>query len=434
VRRASRHRKSGNTSTYLYQSLVKFDFFCPAVYGHSRDEEIQLLKESETKGEKKVYETLNDFIDWLDRQGLRQNTISGYYYGLRSYLLDHDVTIVNEIAKRRVKLPMNYEEGFEDGEALDKATIEKLIEGTGDKRLKALIYLLASSGMRIGEAIQIRMRDCSLDESPPRIVLHGQKTKNGQPRETYMTLQAAKAIKDLRRGLDDYVFDFMEVKIQKPESERVLTVKGGPEQYKLYMAEKKASQMFLRLVKRLNLDKEKTKDHRVHTIHFHAFRSYFSSKASDPDNGVGPIYTKILLGHKSKDIDLMFTYDKNLREKLRKMYHEKLEEVFIIGTHTAASQDLGDLHKRLNNLESENTELKTFKSLAENYIRKSEFRMAVLEETVKRGGSLKDIQKITKELSEKVAKKGNVDVSDILKFKEALDQLMEMFAGFDTDT
>ena len=64
-----------------------------------------------------------------------------------------------------------------------------------DNRMKALILVLISSGMRIGEALNMRTADIDFESEPVRISLHGEHTKNGLSRVVFISDEAAEALK-----------------------------------------------------------------------------------------------------------------------------------------------------------------------------------------------------------------------------------------------
>lgn len=65
-----------------------------------------------------------------------------------------------------------------------------------DAKGKALFLMLSSSGMRIGEALQTKKADISLDETTPRINISGSYTKTGESRTVFITQEAKEAIKE----------------------------------------------------------------------------------------------------------------------------------------------------------------------------------------------------------------------------------------------
>ena len=350
VRGKGRRRDSWHTKSGYAQGLEKFNEFIQEVYGHSEEKEIQLIKDSQLKGDGRVYRTLDGFVGWMSDRQLKPRPISLYYVSVRGYLINQDVDINKEKLRERVVIPMKNpiaEKPLKPKDIPD--IVNKLTQGKIDPRLKALIFLLFSSGIRLQEALTLHWRECELDGSPPRVLLAGQSTKSGQPREAYMTRQAAEELKLLhrRRGPDDYVFDFMEGKTPDPTGKQVQLL--GVEGYRKYMAEKKAGQMFRRLVKNVELD-EKIEGHRFHTIRFHIFRKYFYVIAS---NEVGPDLAHLLMGH----TPYMGMYDIASMEKVRNTYMEELEKSFTIG-EAHHNEDVDGLKERVSTLEAELKELR----------------------------------------------------------------------------
>ena len=54
---------------------------------------------------------------------------------------------------------------------------------------RALFSLLASSGMRIGEALQLRVNDLDLGKNPVQVSIRGEYTKSGNPRTSFASLE-----------------------------------------------------------------------------------------------------------------------------------------------------------------------------------------------------------------------------------------------------
>lgn len=357
VRAVSRTRNSWHTKSQYSEGLKRLDEFCLYVLGHPIETEIELILNAQLKQEGRVYRTLDLLVGWMMDRGLAANTISGYMSVAKGYLQYNDVEIHEKKYKIRVKLPMKYP--IPD-KLLDKETIKFLVQSKIDKRLKVLIYLLSSSGLRLQEALTLRMRDVDLDDplGPPIITLAGQFTKNGQPREAYMTTESAEAIKTLKRKDDQYIFDFMEGKDPDPNSTKVKVM--GIDGYRIYMAEKKVSQMLRRLTKSLHLD-DKLEGHKFHVIHFHTFRKYFNTTVA---HFAGHDYAQLLMGHKQ----YMGMYNLTPKEEYRKIYREKLEKNLTIAELNSDSKEVNNLIKRIEEQDKQIKELNKFKDEMMNIV------------------------------------------------------------------
>lgn len=70
-------------------------------------------------------------------------------------------------------------------------------------RHRAQVLMCASGGLRIGELLHIRVSDVYLDEVPVRIEIPGHITKNRLPRRTFISAEAADALRAYLRTRDD---------------------------------------------------------------------------------------------------------------------------------------------------------------------------------------------------------------------------------------
>ncbi len=70
---------------------------------------------------------------------------------------------------------------------------------------KALMLLLASSGMRIGETLLLELEDIKLEENPVRIVIRGENTKTGESRISFMSSEAVEVLKEWLNVRNSYL-------------------------------------------------------------------------------------------------------------------------------------------------------------------------------------------------------------------------------------
>ncbi len=73
--------------------------------------------------------------------------------------------------------------------------IIKQLLSHSDTRMRALILVLCSSGLRIGETLSLTFRDVDLNSKPIKITLQGEYTKNGIPRIAYISDEAGDALR-----------------------------------------------------------------------------------------------------------------------------------------------------------------------------------------------------------------------------------------------
>jgi integrase len=70
---------------------------------------------------------------------------------------------------------------------------------------KALFLTLASSGMRIGEALSLKQGDVDLTVEPAKISIRGECTKTGNPRIVFISREAKEAIEEWLKTRERYI-------------------------------------------------------------------------------------------------------------------------------------------------------------------------------------------------------------------------------------
>lgn len=132
--------------------LLTFHEFLVSNYNQAADSIIQLLVNKEVD----VYSLLDEFIGFVQTKQVNPSTINQYLTGIRSYLSYYDIDVVHAKFKRRVRIPKIY---HEEEEPIDAKDIRQMLLNCHNRRLKAFILILASSGLRASEACAIRLCD-----------------------------------------------------------------------------------------------------------------------------------------------------------------------------------------------------------------------------------------------------------------------------------
>ena len=74
--------------------------------------------------------------------------------------------------------------------------LREVMNSVSDLRLRVLIMLLVSSGIRVGEALQIKTKYLNFEANPPRINLPAEITKTGVERDAYLTREMVEILKN----------------------------------------------------------------------------------------------------------------------------------------------------------------------------------------------------------------------------------------------
>ena len=226
-------------------------------------------------------------------------------------------------------------------------------------REKTILLMLLSSGMRIGEALEIKREDIDLDYKPAKIELQMEYTKTGLARTVFISDEAREHLIEWLEQKDRYI-EYVNTVTNLPH--RVITQNDN----RLFPFSAQAVRdTLVRILKRTGLD-EKDKRTGRYLIHLHSFRKFFKSKMSL--SCPVPIVEK-LMGHEGY---LSSAYDRYSVEDLAKHYKEGMEQVTVFSTVLDQSEELEKLKEQIEQqkeqieeLEKHNTPESLYKRIKE---------------------------------------------------------------------
>ena len=179
-------RNSKSTAKTYRTFLVYFELFLNRRYGDKTTIETVIPKIK--NGKLDVYLLIEDFVSFiLNELGKSANNAKMGVSVVKSLLRSSMISIDANIVKNTAGVPRAFREAEYP---LDKNTLASIIQSCKDRRLKALLFLLSSSGARIGEATNIRWCNISFDKSPCEIRLHAEITKTKVARTIYISNEA----------------------------------------------------------------------------------------------------------------------------------------------------------------------------------------------------------------------------------------------------
>ncbi|MDE1853844.1 MAG: site-specific integrase [Thaumarchaeota archaeon] len=209
---------------------------------------------------------------------LKPHTVHNLVFAVVGLFRFHDVQVPREMFKEKVTLPKASE--IEDRPV--KAEQLRLLYSCAGPVTRALLLVLTSSGMRIGEASQVRVRDIDFETAKPAAVVHlrAETTKTDMARDVFISdeaVQAVQAVLTLRKKQPDDLL-FFPGKTSDPKRLRryynkllVSVGRGHPEVL------------------------ERVEGHSYYNLHLHnAGRKWFFSKVV---GAVGETAAHALMGH-----------------------------------------------------------------------------------------------------------------------------------------
>jgi len=276
-----------------------------------------------------AYHVLDKFVGWLMANGSSPKTVHTYLSAVKGLLRYEGVSIDSYQFKARVELPPMMEV------SLDRIPTREEIRDillNCDKKTRALVALLATTGLRIGEAAQLRVGNVDSDSN--KITVMSQRTKTRRGRIGFTTDETIGFLRDYLgsriRKKNDWLF------LDERNEEKHTTVDG------LYMN-------VYRVLRRLGLKNRLDPDSKRNELHPHSFRKYFFSKLIG--GGVDRGIAERLMGHNFGFDNAYLHMDEN---RLRQEYMKAIEDFTFLKD---AKLDK-ETRKRVEEVESENQQLK----------------------------------------------------------------------------
>lgn len=130
-------------------------------------------------------------------------TAKAYIIGVQEFFAYNGFELTHRQSKTiNMKLPKGGARTIEKD--MDRKVVSQILQHT-DLKGKALILTLASSGMRIGEAVSITIDEVDLKANPATITIRGEHTKNGEQRFTFISKEAVEALEEWLKEREQYL-------------------------------------------------------------------------------------------------------------------------------------------------------------------------------------------------------------------------------------
>lgn len=347
--RVFRMAKSYQTQRSYKVSLNKFFKFL----GTKNKQISELLLECKQKKVDPIV-VLDEFYTYMSKQNMRNRSIASYLCVVKDFLNFHELHIYSEDVKQRFRTPKTevfYEEG------LTKQILNRILHNSVPK-LQAAILVACSSGIRVGELVQLRISDIDFTTSPTTIKIRRDTTKTRETRFTHITNEASKILSDyitknLKNQLssDPYIF---------------MKYQGEEDTFSYYKAVISSRGSLMNMLRRAVLavpELAMKNEGGGYQIHFHAFRKWFKTQVT---NAQQSDFAEALIGHKS----LKLVYYKQNTQDRQKMY-KKLESNLTISDFTNFENTMEELQEKLSQVEIELEKVKQWKEITVKYQKKA---------------------------------------------------------------
>ena len=278
--------------------------------------------------DEQVYDYLQARINALQARKMSPVSIDTYFSHIKQYLHYRGIRLHSTDIRQCLNFPKKQ---VEELRPLEMDTFQKMLKACSAKR--EMLYLAqSSSGMRIGEMVQLRKKDISTNVARLMVKIPAAFTKTGVARTTFFSAEAAKLVAPRLKkiGDSDLVFGTGN------------NVRSNARGEAKYIAE---------LQKNMGIsDKYETNGRNVITTH--SLRAFFITKVSRED----PNLAKYFAGQKG----YMLQYDRQTDEEKLALYM-KFEPLLLVSDKARDQEKIRKLEQenaRMRDVENKNKDLK----------------------------------------------------------------------------
>jgi len=186
---------------------------------------------------------------------------------------------------------------------------------------KALFLCMASSGMRIGEALGIEVDDIDLEGDPARINIMGEKTKTGDRRWTFISSEAKEYVKEWLRRRGEYI----NTSFKRSAKARKNGYQKQADEKRLFpLSHNTATLMWKNALNKAGFNSRDKSTNR-YILHPHALRKFFRTQMGST---IPVDIAEALMGHSQYLTDV---YRKYSVEQLAEAYKKGESSVTVMG-------------------------------------------------------------------------------------------------------
>jgi len=264
-----------------------------------------------------------------------------------SFLLDKHIEL-SQSDQRRIKIRSPRKTIVAEEEIFTRDHLRKILP-IMTPRDRSLVLVLLSSGGRIGEVMQLRMKDVDLDSTPASVHFRRETTKTKKARSSFLTQEAVDAVHGWLLVRDQY----LQASINK---NRGLVAVGrardkDPDDDRLFPFHRTSfDTAWARALERAGLDRRCELTGR-HTLHPHGLRTAFRTWLGA---AAGPDVAEVLMGHEG----YLTTYRKYTEEDLRGAYSRHCHVLCVVGGSEEIARQVADQREAMEEIRGENETLR----------------------------------------------------------------------------
>lgn len=298
-----------------------------------------------------IIKTLNQFI--LKLYNKTPKTQALYFQVIKVFLKYNNIQL-NEFHLKHISKSIKDKKSATTFKFLNKKQLKKILQHANLKD-KALFMLLATSGLRVNEALQLKINNFDFNSDPTLISVPYNITKNGYKRTTFTTQET----KEILLQWIDYRPKYLKERANKIRNPKLKNIKTNKELIFPY-AYRSAYIMWNKLIKKAGFD-QKDNTTNWHQYKIHGLRAYFRSQIATE---ISQDIIDMLMGHETA---LTQAYRNLTDEELKEQYKKTENKLKIF----ESMEDLTEIREQIEAIKKENQELKEkYKQLAKDQYNK----------------------------------------------------------------
>ena len=268
--------------------------------------------------ERNYKDDVNSFFELI--KDMAPITVKSKISNVKTFLEENDIILPKSVWNRFNRLKKGCRPLTQDRIPTDEE-LTRILTHMNAKG-KALFLTLASSGMRIGECLQLKLDDIDLDSDPVKVTIPAAYTKNRLQRITFISTEAKEVLLEWLRIRKNYM---------KTADQRCRIFKRSCEHNCIFPYSKETARIvWIGALRKAELD-EKDKITGRSVLHIHTLRKFFRTKLG----GINRDITEVLMGHEGY---LTNAYRRYTERDLAEFYRENESKVSVFS-------DIGELRK-----------------------------------------------------------------------------------------
>jgi integrase len=357
----------GSLNTKRNYQAALFDFFA-SVYGNPNLEDAEKKrawtkqKAVEYLSEKREHESdINNFVTYMIKLAPKSSRLK--LTAAKMFLLESGVELP-QLFWRRVGKHIKGSRALTIDKVPENSELRKIVSHMPIHG-KTLVLFLESSGMRIGEALKLKLSNVTVVGDILRIQIPGSVTKTGNPRVTFASREAKESYEEWLKVRDKYILSAV--------GKSHFFAKAREDDRVFPFLLQTAYRFWTNALGKTGMT-ERDQTTKRWLAHPHVLRKFFRTKLGSV---IQSDVVEALMGHEE---GLTEVYRKYSEKDMLKMYSEGEHALLLFGEMAGDSQQL---RQELNQVYRENYEMRSVIEDMKNRMLKTEGKLSELEKLIK---------------------------------------------------